>query len=358
MPLRARLVPLVPLAACFAAGCGLPEDGVGESARAVHTVCAQSGSTVEGIDVSVWQGTVDWAAVSGAGIKYAFVRVSHGTGTIDTQFPANWPGTRAHGIIRGAYQYFMPGQDAVAQAQLVVDQLNAAGGLEADDLPCVVDIEDMDGQSATQVMAALHTWVSFIEDATGKRPIIYTGSYFWDDNGLDDTLASYPLWGPNYTSNACPLIANPWDHWRFWQYSSTGSVAGITTNVDRDRFDGTLADLLAFVAASNLGQDGGVDAAPPPQDAAAQDAAAQDAAPEDGAATADDGGTVADGAAADGAPLGDGATAADGPGAPGPHAIGSGCACRAGAPGGPAPVAALLALAVLLPRRRRGARRP
>jgi GH25 family lysozyme M1 (1,4-beta-N-acetylmuramidase) len=341
-----------------AAGCDRPaaKGEVGRSREAVHTVCGTAATTVPGIDVSTWQGVVDWGAVAGAGIKFAFVRVSHGVSTIDTQFPANWQGTRAHGVVRGAYQYFMPGDDPTAQAQLVVDHIAAAGGLQTDDLPCVIDVENMDGVAASGVMAAIHTWIDFIEAHTGKRPIIYTGSYFWDDHGLDATLAGYPLWTAHYTTAACPLAANPWSSWRFWQYTSTGSVAGISGNVDRDRFDGTVADLQAFIAAGNLQSDAGVDAAPPPADAAA---------PADGAQPGDagaDGGPPPDDAAAPG----DGPAATDGAVTPGdggatgdadrPRALASGCAAGRDMGGGAALGAAAALLLVGVARRRRGAR--
>src|SRR5690349_556343 len=69
------------------------------------TVCG-SGPTVKGIDVSYYQGNIDWTRVKNDGVKYAFIRVSDGLGTIDTKFETYWAQSRANGIIHGAYQFF------------------------------------------------------------------------------------------------------------------------------------------------------------------------------------------------------------------------------------------------------------
>ena len=89
-----------------------------------------------------------------------------------------------------------------------------------------------------------------MQQKTGKKPILYTGSYFWDGNKLGSKHAGYPLWTAHYTSAACPLVPDPWTQWTFWQYTSSASVAGVTGNVDANRFNGTLAQLKAFIAQS------------------------------------------------------------------------------------------------------------
>ncbi len=237
--------------------CGPGEDlhageVVGSTTAPVHNVCG-SGNTVEGIDVSKWQGAIDWSGVKQAGVVFAIVRASHGTGTIDEYFDDNWKGTKANGIIRGVYQYFEPGQDPIAQAKVLVDMVQASGGFEHGDLPAVIDVETTGGQSASVIMANIHAWIDYVESATQRRPIIYTGSYFWDDHGLDDSLSDYPLWTAHYTTNPCPLTSSAWAKWTFWQYTDSGSVTGIGGHVDRDVFDGTLDDLQQFIADSELG---------------------------------------------------------------------------------------------------------
>jgi len=119
------------------AGCAAPDETeVGESAAEVR-VCAD-GPVVEGIDVSKWQGEIDWDAVAGAGIRFAIIRTTHGLGTLDEWYDFNWSEARRVGVLRGTYQYFAPASDPVAQADLLLDRM---GPLEEGDLPPVLDVE-------------------------------------------------------------------------------------------------------------------------------------------------------------------------------------------------------------------------
>jgi len=206
------------------------------------TVCAD-GPTVPGIDVSKWQGEIDWDAVAGDGIAFAFIRTSHGLNTLDEWYDFNWTEARRVGVRRGTYQYFSPGQDAVAQADLLLERM---GPLQPGDLPPVLDVEQSDGQSAAAIVAGIHAWTDRIESRLAVRPIIYTAKYFWQDSvGAPDDFLDLPLWVANYGVQ-CPLMADPWTRWNFWQYTSTGSVAGIAGNVDRNHWNGTEDDLAAF----------------------------------------------------------------------------------------------------------------
>src|SRR5205807_1649707 len=94
------------------------------------TVCA-AGLTVKGIDVSDWQGTINWDAATATGIGYAIARINDGNHT-DSQFTRNWAQIKSHGLVRGAYQFFEPSMDAASQADIVV---NAVGLLGPGDLP-------------------------------------------------------------------------------------------------------------------------------------------------------------------------------------------------------------------------------
>lgn len=201
---------------------------------------------VRGIDVSYYQGTIDWEAVAATDIRFAVVRLSDGTGTRDSQFVRNWQEAGRVGLTRGFYQYFRASAGGAAQAALAVERLAEAGGTAPNDLPPTLDIETLDGQSVATVVAEAEAWVEAMRVATGKEPIIYTGAYFWDDNGFPDTFSTQPLWTANYTSNPCPWTSDRWANWTFWQYSDSGTVAGIEGAVDLDWFAGTLDDLQRF----------------------------------------------------------------------------------------------------------------
>jgi lysozyme len=223
-----------------AMGDGLQQQPVGPSA-ALDKVC-KDGQTLFGIDVSYYQGTIDWSAVAADGVQFAIIRVSHSTQFYDPQFDANWEGARAAGIHAGVYQYFQPDEDPIAQAQLLLDHM---GPLKPGDLPPVIDVEAAAGQSGSAIAAAVGAWLEYVEAELGVRPIIYTGPYFWQDNVGSDAFGDYPLWIAHYGTD-CPLTPAPWSRWNFHQFTSSGSTAGISGNVDQNVFNGSLDDLLAL----------------------------------------------------------------------------------------------------------------
>jgi lysozyme len=246
----------------FAAACSASPT-VGELAEEVK-VCP-AGAVTEGIDVSVYQGNIDWAKVKADGVEFAWIRVSDGLPPIDTKFHQNWTGARAAGVLRGAYQFFRENEDPIAQADLLLDTM---GPLEPDDLPPAIDIESVDGSNPTELVSNVGKWLHRVEDATGRKPILYTGRPFWDTNaGGSMAYAAYGLWIPNW-GVSCPSISNAWSSWVVWQYSATGSVSGISGNVDRDRFNGDRAALLDWIGTS-----------PPPTPDAGVGPAAPDARP-------------------------------------------------------------------------------
>lgn len=220
------------------------------------TTCG-AGPTVPGIDVSSWQGNIDWNAVAGAGYKFAITRFSDGY-YHDTKFAQNWQGIKSVGMIRGVYQYFEPNEDPVTQANQLLD---AIGALGPGDLPVMLDVETPSNNPSPAVYRQrIHQWVDRITQATGRAPMIYTGHYYWPQYVGTSEFSDLPLVHAQYTSAACPNIPDAWSSWVMWQYSSTGSVPGIAGNVDMDRFNGTLEQLQAL-AQSNRAPRGWLDAA-------------------------------------------------------------------------------------------------
>jgi lysozyme len=204
------------------------------------TVCPGS-NKVYGIDVSYYQGTINWASVKAAGKQFAIIRVSDGTGFMDPKFVTNWKGAKAAGLAVGAYQFFRPGQDATAQADLMVNQLNAVG-FGAGDIPPVIDVESSDGVSASNIAARVNVWLQRVKSRTGRLPALYTAPGYWSGIG-NPTPSPLPyLWDAHW-GVSCPTLPPAWGRLRFWQYSSTGKVSGISGNVDLDIYNGTLAEL-------------------------------------------------------------------------------------------------------------------
>jgi lysozyme len=231
---------LVVLSACSSEP-GATNECVGSVSEALRT-CAKA-STLTGVDVSTYQGNVNWSQVKASGRTFAIVRVSDGLNYPDAKFAQNWPGVKAAGLVRGVYQYFRPGQDANLQAKMLLDKVAAAGGLQAGDLPPVLDVETSDKLAAATVVARVKIWLTAVEKAIGDKPIIYTGAHMSDVIGT--AFAGYELWVANY-GVTCPLMPSGWTDWQFWQNSDSGNVPGISGNVDTDFFNGSLAQLQAL----------------------------------------------------------------------------------------------------------------
>jgi lysozyme len=191
-------------------------------------VCAPAKTTM-GIDGSYYQGVIDWGAVKSGGVEFAFIRVSDGLTQPDARFAANWQGARAAGVKRGAYQRFRPGDDADAQAMLVLTALSADPG----ELAPALDIEEVSGMDATLVTQAVKTWLSRIENGLSRTPIIYLSPSVGTYLDFANSFSRNPLWIANYDAT-CPLVPSPWHDWMVWQYSDSGSVPGITGPVDLD----------------------------------------------------------------------------------------------------------------------------
>ena len=134
---------------------------------------------MRGVDVSYYQGDIDWNAAHSAGIAFAITRVSDGKGFKDPTFAQNWKGMRDAGVVRGLYQFFRPKQDPIAQADLAIAMLNDAGGLQKGDLPLMLDIEVNDGVAPGTILARAQAWLEHVQAVTGVVPMIYTGPGYW-----------------------------------------------------------------------------------------------------------------------------------------------------------------------------------
>jgi len=220
------------------------EDVCAQSSQAL-SVCAGS-STVSGVDVSTYQGAVDWPSVKGSGRAFAIARVSDGTANPDDQFAANWKGMKSAGLVRGAYQFFRPEVDPTAQATLFLKALSANGGLVDGDLPPILDWEVTDSVADATADANAQTWLDAMEKGTGRKPLIYTALFMEATVGTG--FSSYPLWVANYGVK-CPSLPGGWSSWVMWQSADDGTVGTVSGGVDLDEFNGTLAELLKFVNA-------------------------------------------------------------------------------------------------------------
>jgi len=197
-------------------------------------------SAVRGIDVSKWQGEVDWQAVRAVGVRFAYIRVSDGSTILDGMFARNWAGARSAGVVRGAYQYFRPEEDAEVQADLL---LASMGPLRAGDLPPAIDVEVSGGLASRELVRRVGQWVARVRAATGVRPVVYTSALGWMAlAGNSRRFRSHPLWVAHHDVE-CPSTPAGWRRWTFHQFSRQSTVGGVPGLVDENRFRGTLRAL-------------------------------------------------------------------------------------------------------------------
>ena len=256
-PVRFELYP-VGIAVSVAIGCAQsqePPDAVDQETQAISaaspTVCA-TGATVEGIDVSTYQGTVDWPTAKAGGITFGIARISDGLNSPDDTFDTNWAAMQSAGVVRGAYQFFEPDQDVNAQADMMIAKMAT---LMPGDLAPTLDVEVTDNLTPAEIAPNVQQWIDRVASATGRVPMVYTGFYFWRDSVGGSGDGTNPLWVAAY-GVSCPQVPAPWTQWAMWQHSGTGSAPGVTGQVDLDTFNGDLAALQALASGSGVCGDG------------------------------------------------------------------------------------------------------
>lgn len=192
-----------------------------------------------GIDVSEFQGKIDWTLVENIEenhpLEFVFIRATAGNDREDGQFKENWLGAKSRKIIRGAYHYYRPNENSLEQAQLFIKTVHLHKG----DLPPVLDIEKLPkGQSLDSLKIGLRRWLKAVEAHYKVKPIIYSGEKYYDDF-LKEDFSDYLFWIANYNFYREKIG----DDWLFWQFTEKASVPGIKGNVDVNIYNGDIEQL-------------------------------------------------------------------------------------------------------------------
>ena len=202
----------------------------------------------EGIDVSHYQGTINWNSVRSAGIEFAWIKATEGTTYVDPKFGSNYPNAYYAGVIRGAYHFARPASSSGAtQANFFATH---GGAWSADNLtlPGALDLEaGCSGLSQTAMRNWINDFYTTYKAKTGRDMVIYTTASWWSSctGNWTGMGAKSPLWVAHWGVSS-PSIPSGFPTWTAWQYSDHGSVSGISGAVDRDHFNGTRARLLAL----------------------------------------------------------------------------------------------------------------
>src|SRR5919106_3086138 len=226
---RLTLSALVGFSGLALASCAAPTSysSAAGDAKPHPRVARAQAHPIQGIDVSKWQGKIDWASVRSAGTEFAFIKATEGGDHVDERFLENWPGARRAGVPRGAYHFMYWCRPAHEQAEWF--KRNVPADPEA--LPPVLDLE-WNGHSRTcpfkasreAALEATMLMLREMEAHTGKRPIIYTDIPFHRDV-LDGELHDYPVWVRSTAAEPHERYNNR--RWTMWQYTTTGRVPGI-----------------------------------------------------------------------------------------------------------------------------------
>ena len=194
---------------------------------------------VHGVDVSRWQGEIDWPKLRTQGANFAYIKATDGGDHLDPMFKTNWRRAKEAGIKRGAYHFFYWCRTAAEQADWFIR--NVPRDPEA--LPPVIDVE-WNGESRCKqnisrqrVLEKMQVFMDKVERHYGQRPIIYTAPDFYKDN-LTNEFREYPFWLRAVAQH--PSKVYPGRKWLFWQYSGSGLSQGVDGKIDLNVFYGNV----------------------------------------------------------------------------------------------------------------------
>lgn len=220
--------------------------------RARTAARAPVGYTVTGIDVSKWQGTVNWTKVA-ASDQFAYVKATEGATYLSDTFAAQYTGAKAAGMYVGAYAFGRPDSAPILQADYFIH--NSGYAADGQTLPPMLDLEwpyqingkyvapyPCFGRSPAQMVTWIRTFVTEVRRLTGSPTMIYTTGNWWNGcTGNSTEFADQLLDVASYSAAAPTTLPSGFAHWTLWQYASSGSLPG-----DQDVFTGTLDQLAAM----------------------------------------------------------------------------------------------------------------
>jgi lysozyme len=216
---------------------------------AVSSAPAGAATYAKGIDVSHFNGAIDWTQVATASYRFVYAKATEGSTLIDPTYSINRAGGKSFGLRVGGYHFARPAgatdpariANAVAQADFFLTVAQPQPG----ELPPALDLETKNGLSQAALQTWTSAWLGEIAARTGVSAVVYSSPNFWK-TALADTgnVASdgHRLWIAHWTANAAPLVPGAnWNGlgWTFWQWSDCAKVPGLAHCADGDRYNGT-----------------------------------------------------------------------------------------------------------------------
>ncbi len=197
------------------------------------------GFGVHGIDISKYQGTIDWRQVRRSGVSFAYIKATEGGDHHDETFLINWLAARDAGVARGAYHFYYwcrPASEQIAWFKKHVP-------VDPTALPPVLDVEWTPFSKTCpkrpptkDVLREMNIFLTEMERYYGKKPMIYTSVDLHRDV-LVGQFKRYPMWVRSVAGY--PSTKYTKRHWTLWQFTGTGRVRGVPGEVDRNVFSGS-----------------------------------------------------------------------------------------------------------------------
>lgn len=199
------------------------------------------GYEIHGIDISHYQGEIDWqllrnGMIGGCPLRFVMIKATEGADKLDDNFNDNFYNAREHGFIRGAYHFWSSHSSAREQAYYFLKQVH----LEDGDLPPVLDVEHKpNDKSVEDFQRDVLTWLHIVEDKYHVKPMIYTYYKFKDEYLGAPVFDDYPYWIAHYYVEKVTYKGK----WKFWQHTDAGKLPGIKGFVDQNVYNGSFYDL-------------------------------------------------------------------------------------------------------------------
>lgn len=210
----------------------------------------------QGIDVASFQhanGAINWPQVAAAGYSFVYIKATEGTYYQNPYYAGDFAGSRGAGMIAGAYTFATPDTAGGSQeADYLLNTINYAN--DGQTLPPMVDLEwdpynssePCYGLSVSAMVSWIQSFVSEVLARTSRYALIYTAASWWQQcTGGTSQFSTDPLSVASYGTSS-PALPGGWSNYVVWQYSSTGSVPGISSQTDQDQFNGGLSSLQEF----------------------------------------------------------------------------------------------------------------
>jgi lysozyme len=204
---------------------------------------SQSRFPVQGLDVSHYQGHIDWDKVRGSKLTFVFIKATEGAHFVDPEFRYNWDNAQKSGLYVGAYHFFTLNKTGKEQA---INFSNCVP-YRTNSLPPVIDLEFMGNSknhfSRLQLLKELTDFITVIETKYHKKPILYSTYEFYEFY-LIGNFQDYPIWIRDIYTEPGLIDARPWT---FWQYTNRGKIDGIQNFVDLNAFNGHMSDFMKLI---------------------------------------------------------------------------------------------------------------